>query len=225
MKRLEVNADPNDTFDIALYLVATPAANCVATPTCLAAADVGTQGQNERLVYDNGTSVNQTFYLMVDGYGSATGSGSYDLVATTLEIPSGDVCETALALPIGVPVAGTLDGLLHDYSGSPTCLMAAAGGTDAVYSVTIPYGSTLTVVGTPLAAMDIALYAYDAATADACRTATACLGGADLYLGGVAETFTYTNTGATRTVFLHVDRFDLGSQVGDYTLSATLTAP
>jgi hypothetical protein len=223
--RLEVNADPNDTFDLALYLVPAPAVNCTEIPTCAAGADVGNAGANELLAYDNVSSVYQSFYLIVDGYGAASGSGSYDLVAATMPVTPGEVCESAIPLATGVVVEGTLDGFLDDYTGSPTCISASARGTDAVYSITVPAGNTLTVVGTPTAAMDIALYAFDTTTAAGCRTATGCLGEADLYLGGVAETFTYTNAGASRTVFLHVDRFDLGAQEGGYSLSATLTAP
>ncbi len=225
LSRFTVVADPSDAFDIALYAVSTPAENCSAVPTCTYSADVAIEGFNETLIIDNYDSTWRSYFLMVDGYGTQTANGTYDLTASSIPIPAGEVCETAMALTVGEPISATLDGFASDYTGRPVCIDAGAGGADAVYSVVVPAGNTLTVVATTVGNMDLALYAFDAATAADCRTATACLAGADVGLGGDPETLTYTNTGVARTVFLVVDRFDQGTHPGDYTLTSTLTPP
>lgn len=225
LSRFTVVADPSDAFDIALYAVSTPAENCSAVPICTYSADVAIEGINEKLIIDNYDSTWRSYFLMVDGYGAQTANGTYDLTASSVPIPAGEVCETATPLTVGEPLSATLDGFTSDYTGRPVCISAGAGGPDAVYSVLVPAGNTLTVVATTAGNMDLALYAFDAATAADCRTATACLAGADVGLGGDPETLTYTNTGAARTVFLVVDRFDQGTLPGAYTLTSTLTPP
>jgi hypothetical protein len=222
LSRYTIVADPSDAFDLALYVVTPPAENCTAVPTCTVAADLAIEGRNETLVMDNYESEWRSYFLMVDGYGALTSNGTYALTASSALIPEGEVCETATPLTVGEPVTATLDGFAPDYTGRPACISASASGADAVYSVTVPAGNTLTIVATPTGNMDVALYAFDVTSAAQCRTATACLAGADVGFGGGAETLTYTNTGATRTVFVHVDRFDQGSAVGGYTLTSSL---
>ena len=220
--RLEITADPGDGFDIVLYVVLPPADNCVSVPVCTRAADDVTKGGTETLTLDNHGTEPQSYFLLVDGYGAETNAGTYDLTVSELPIPPGEVCETALPLAIGEPVPATLDGWAHDYTAHPACTAVPANGGDTVYAVTVPAGNTLTLSATPLDVMDLALYAFDVATAAECGTATTCLALADAGFGGDAETLVYTNTGEERSIFVHVDRFDRGSALGHYTLVGTL---
>lgn len=223
MSRFQITADPSDDFDVALYVVSPPADNCAAVPVCTRAADDVTKaGGNETLILDNHGIVPQSYFLVVDGYGAETNAGAYELTVAELPIPAGEVCETALPLAIGEPVPATLDGWAHDYTAHPACTAVPANGGDAVYTLTVPAGNTLTLSATPLDVMDIALYAFDVASAVECGTATTCLALSDAGFGGDTETLVYTNPGEDRTIFVHVDRFDRGSALGHYTLTATL---
>jgi hypothetical protein len=72
-----------------------------------------------------------TYYLVVDGFGTA--AGEYEVSYTTTPIqPPGELCRAAPALTPGQPVSGTTTGMTSSFEGS-----CAGAGADRVYTLDV----------------------------------------------------------------------------------------
>lgn len=191
--QLDVRFTPNGSFDPILYVVS----NCSdITGSCVVGTDLGANGGAERVAPVFDTS--GTYYVMVDGYNGAAGSGS--LVAT---VRGGDTCADAYVVPPnGGQFRGTTAGYAADYGtaqrGSASCTGYEQEGADAVYAIELDPGERVTAtLTTPN--WDAAVYLIT----DCASSATSCVAGSD---SGNPETFTYTHSGASpATYYLVVD--------------------
>jgi hypothetical protein len=136
-----------------------------------------------------------------------------------------DTCANALPLPIGVDVAGTLAGAKQTYGtdGAACIGFTVQSGPDAVYSVALTAGQTLSVVA-EAPTFEEAAYLLGPGDPSICNDAlTACVAGgtwADTpTVDKAAFTFTATTTG---TYYLVIDTMSFVETGGAFSLKATL---
>lgn len=226
--RLTFEATPVSTFDPILAVVAAPASNCVAAPSCLVARDLGSKGGAETVMFANDSPAVQSVYVVVDGYLTELTGGQYDLDVGVTATPDADLCVNALPLGEGTEIAGTLAiaGVDNDYTIAP-CIDGEqpwhSPGPDIAYKLEIPAGSTLEVTINPDEELDPAIFLVPA-SGPSCDRNT-CLAGADGGYQGASETLSYTNeTGAAQSVYLIVDSFTADfSTPGPFHLDVSLT--
>jgi hypothetical protein len=169
----------SSTFDPAIYLVKGPAEACAAEPhTCLAAADVGPNGDYERVMYRNTAATAVDVYIVVDGVHADGGDFRLDVNVDAIPPPPpGDTC--AMAEPISLvsgraTVRGTaslFQGYMNDFA--PGCMPTTERGDDHVYAVTVPPGKRVEATLAPKYSAVMYFLAGSAATCG-----TTCLGGA-----------------------------------------------
>jgi hypothetical protein len=120
---------------------------------------------------------------------------------------------------------GTTVAYGDDFTGGSGC--RGAVGPDHFYSVTVPAGQQLTATATPDASStdyDLTIHVI-AGPAAACALESDCLASADVELGGLPDTVTYTNSSAAaETVFVVVDGYNT-DDAGGYTLETSIAPP
>jgi len=81
---LAATVTPEAAYDVAVYLIAAPAANCDQVPlSCVVGADLELEGGPELVAYMNSTATDETVFIIVDGFASA--GGGFEL--TTVVAP------------------------------------------------------------------------------------------------------------------------------------------
>lgn len=242
-QRLSATATPEvatsgNQFDLAIYLINTPASNCTNPDGGTALACVGSSDHSSPLYdaaetatyFNSGTSpvdvfiVIDSFFGMAnnneDGGVGATNEGNFTLVTTLATPAAGDRCDTAAVLSTTAPLLGQdLANYGDDYSGVGTDCRGSSAA-DATYQVAVPAGQLLTLVVTPDATFDPTVSLSDGSAA--CDVT--CIGGADVGGDGESETVFYKNaTGATQTIFVVIDGYQ--ESTGTFGLAATLSPP
>ncbi len=206
-QRLAATATPTTgTYDLSLYLVATPPATCDSSPlTCLAGSDGALGGMAETAVFHNNTSGAVDVQIIVDGYSS--GGDAYTLQVNVGAPLEGESCQVAPATSPGT-VTGTIVGYYNNYNPPLSCTGETQNGRDRAYRVNVPAGQTLTATVTPDAGFDPAIYLIGAPASMCDANPITCLDGADLGLDDDPETVTFTNSsGAAVDVYVVVDTF------------------
>ncbi len=196
------------------------AATCTAASACVAGANAAPGTGAAAVAYDNVGTTPQNVFLVVDT-ASASVQGTFDLTATiapSVLLP-GDVCGNTAA-PIATstmltaqPLAGYVDHYSVGNSG-PSCDFE--NGPDRVYAVTVPAGFRLRLLSN--ASFPHSVGVVDGPATNCLASSVACVASQSGFAPG-ALTTVYDNPGATRTVFVVVDRpamtpamdtFDLG---------------
>jgi hypothetical protein len=134
-------------------------------------------------------------------------------------VPSGnpDTCAQALDLtagammPGGIDVTGDNTGYANDTQPATSCTGYDPDGPDAIYTVTVSAGQTITATVTPTA-WDASIF-----ISSNCTLAAMCLDGADVSAGSGAETAMFT-VGSAGTYYVVVESWQLGVE-GPYTLN------
>ena len=103
---------------------------------------------------------------------------------------------------------------------SDSCTGYITYGPDVIYEISVPAGSTLDVAMDPQTSADLGIYLLDDCIVD--YAGSNCLAADDDGVQGVAESISWTNSGADATVYLVVDGFNV-DQTGPYTLDIDLT--
>jgi hypothetical protein len=183
--------------------------------TCLTSADNNGSGTPETLSYTNGGASPQPVVLLVGSY-SATNTGDFDLTVNIAPPPANAVCASATAVADGAALTGeTAIGATDNLSAA--CETSAMGGV-VYYSLTILPGKTLTATVTPTGVVP-----WDPVVRliPSCG-ATSCVASVDATLAGMAETLTYTNSGATPlNALLAVGSYN-ASVTGTFNLSISI---
>ena len=235
-QRLTATVTPTSgTFDVSVYIIGTPATTCDLDPvTCLAGSDQNDIGAAETTIYDNASLGAVDVFVVVDSFNS--GGDGYMLAVTVAPPPAGESCSdperitlTGGTATVNATTVGYLDS--HDPSNYPPasgCTNYYTDGPDRLHVVSVPALQTLTVVLTPAANYDAAVYLIAPPAASCSAVPVVCLDGEDLLGQGGNETVTYTNPGnAAVDVFVGIDGDGLpaaGSPSGTYSLAVT-TAP
>lgn len=245
-QRISVKATSNtvspNQYDLAVYLVPSPASNCDAVDAdggsavvCLSGSDdprssdaveTGTWFNSGSAAVDVLVVVDSYFGMTInnpDGGVGAASEGAFSLdISVAVPGTNGDRCETATTLVAGTPLLGQdLSMFGNDYqplAGNTSC--PGKGSNDATYKIEVPPGDVLSLTATPSAMLDVTLGLSE--TADVCGLT--CVRGADGAGAGEAESVLWKNTATTaKTVFIVVD----GNRVttGTFDLSATITTP
>ncbi|HUQ06398.1 MAG TPA: PPC domain-containing protein [Kofleriaceae bacterium] len=102
----------------------------------------------------------------------------------------------------GITVTGDTTGYVDDVRPASACTGFLPDGPDAIYSVTVNAGVTITAVATPTTTWDISLELVQP-----CAATPTCLDGADAISG--PETVTFTTT-AQGTYYIVVDGYNPG---------------
>lgn len=227
-QRLTVTVTPTPAvmdggFDPVLSLIAGPAAACdSATRRCLAARDVGGRLAPETASFTNASSTAQPLFVVVGSFNETDTDTVFSLQATSAAIPAGEVCENAQAITSGMSLpAETLTSFSRDYALSGASCSASTGGTDRVYSISVPATQTLTVRGVPDAMADIVLNVIEGPAANCNAASVTCLASADRGSDGQEDRLTWTNsTTAAKTVFVVVSSYRAGPMT--YSLEVTV---
>jgi hypothetical protein len=119
----------------------------------------------------------------------------------------------SIAAAGGTTVTGDTTGYADDVRPASACTGFLPDGPDAIYSVTVNAGVTITAVATPTTGWDISLELVQP-----CTATPTCLDGSDVISG--AETVTYTTT-AQGTYFIVVDGYNPGV-AGPFSLNVRL---
>jgi hypothetical protein len=106
----------------------------------------------------------------------------------------------------GTTVTGDTTGYADDVrpASGATCTNFIPDGPDAIYSITVNAGVTITAVATPTTSWDISLELVQP-----CTLTPSCVAGEDSGFGGDPETMVYTTT-AQGTYYIAVDGFNPG---------------
>jgi hypothetical protein len=225
-QRLTASVTPAETgYNPSIYLVAAPAANCDADPrVCLAADDLGLADDTNTVRYGNVTGAEQTVFIVIDS-GSTEAGGAFDLEVALAVPPPGEYCANAEPLAPGTLLDQTTVGYANDYELPGSCTGFATRGLDRVYSITVPAGQQLTVLATPAADYDVAIYLLPA-PASSCSDDATCLAGEDSGGEGEADEVSWVNAGgAPAPVFVVVDCFLMSDPGGTYSLTVTIGPP
>ena len=119
-----------------------------------------------------------------------------DTCAQTQDITAGAM------LVNGITLTGDTTGYADDVRPASACTGFLPDGPDAIYSVTVNAGVTITAVATPTTGWDISLELVQP-----CAATPTCLDGSDVISG--AETVMYTTT-AQGTFYIVVDGYNPG---------------
>ncbi len=242
-QRLSATATPElatmgRQFDLALYLIASPAENCNAVEAdggtavqCLSASDNASVLESpETVSYLNGSANDVDVFIVVDSYfpmgvdnpdgGIGAGDvGKFTLVTSIAQPPAGDTCASAITLGATPLMNQNLDTWGPDYAGGGTCEGSDAS-SDVAYKVTVPMGQLLNLVVTPDAMFDVAMSISESAA----NCDTTCFAGVDVGARGAAEVYSFKNTtGADKTFFVVVDGYN--GSTGTFSIAATISSP
>ncbi len=160
-QRLTATATPATSmpqYDLSIYLVGGPAAQCTMTPVCLAGDDSGSEASANTVVYDNRSTGALDVFIVVDSFNAVAMSGSagaFTLQTTLAPAPppivGTDTCNAANPITADVTYMNeTLVGAANDYDwfGNPGCTTAGYAGSDRAYPVIIAAGDQLTTTVT-----------------------------------------------------------------------------
>ena len=185
-----VQASLDAAWDSSLYLI-TDCAN--ASGSCVAGQDNGNPEQ-----IDFTSQAGGTYFLIVDGYGSARGPFTLT-VSVSPPVQGGDVCATAVQVPAaGGSFQSTTAGLTNAYQPPAACTGREQSGPEQVYRLALGAGDVVEAVSQFAPGHDGALYAVTD-----CST-LACAAGADAAGPGEAERLRFVAR-ATTDHFLMVD--------------------
>jgi hypothetical protein len=170
-------------WDSALYVLTdcgSPASSCAA----------GSDSGNPEHVDFTAMSAG-TYFLIVDGYGTAAGAFLLD-VRVSPPVSGGDSCTD----PVQVPAGGgsfqsTTAGLMSPYAPSTSCTGAAEPGPERVYGITAGAGDVVTAAADFAAGVDGALFVFSD-----CANLTTCLAGADRAGPGGSEFLRFVGSAA-----------------------------
>jgi hypothetical protein len=185
-------------WDASLYVVsdcAMPAA------TCLSGQDDGNPEQIDFTAISAGT-----YYIIVDGWGTARGTFSLD-VNISPPVTGGDTCATAVSVPAGGgSFVSTTAGLMNDYNPpAAMCTGFAAQGADQAYRIDLGAGDVVEVLAQFDAALDGATYVVNN-----CASITSCIEGSDSGPAGTDEEMRFVAESAG-AYYVIVDSFSSGT--------------
>lgn len=195
--------------------------------TCLANADLGFDAEPETLTWTNTASTVQTVFVVVDSWAGASGTATFDLLATIAAPPAGETCSTATLLA-GTLTSQTTVGFANDYQSDQTTVGCAnfTSGPDRVYSLSVAGNQRVKVVASvdPDAGFWPSI-SFVEAPASTCEVLPrVCVGGADSNSLTVPPMATFFNTtNATRDLLVIID--STATRTGTFDLSATATTP
>ncbi|RPJ49191.1 MAG: hypothetical protein EHM19_00970 [Candidatus Latescibacterota bacterium] len=161
-----------------------------------------------------------TYYVVVDGYGTAAGAFTLTIACTPCaEPPVNDQCSGAIEIPCGaINLAGTTVGATDNYSpgafGNP-CTGYTALGMDVTYKFTAAAGASLNLSYT--SSVDASFYVVT----DCANPSGTCVVGADDTFTGQAEVISHVFA-AGGLYYLILDSYSGG---GTFTLTGTLSCP
>ncbi len=241
-QRLKVIATPEvattgHQYDLALYLIDTPASNCSAPDSgmsigCLAVADdAAFFASPETVSYINYATADIEVFIVVDsafllpqnnpdGGVGVTGAGRFTLTTSIQPFLPGENCSNAVALTPGVTIQNQeLTDFNNDYNDSAVSCFGSSS-PDVAYTVTVPAGQSLELTVTPSATLDTTLSISE--TVDTCGLS--CIDVADSPVAGEPEVYRYKNTTSNpKTLFVVVDGFAGG--LGHFDILAELIIP
>lgn len=171
-ERLQASLDA--PWDASLYVVTDCA---MAASSCVAGQDNGNPEQVDYTATNAGT-----YFIIVDGYGSARGAFTLD-VTVTPPVQGGDTCATAVMVPSGGgSFQSTTTGLANDYDPPIACTGYTQPGPDQVYAVAAAAGDVIEATSDFAMGLDGSLYVVT----DCANLGASCTG-ADDGLGGQPE--------------------------------------
>ena len=249
-QRLTASATPalnpgptGEQFDLSLYLIQAPAANCNAVNpadggsgiVCLGGSDsTSSLEATESATWFNDGGTDVDVFVVVDSYWAApemnpdggvgaTNVGSFVLNIGVNPPPADEVCAGATPLMPNMTVPGSTFGYGPDYANGSGAMGCEVGtnGPDRAYSLTVPPGQRAVVTVTPAGNFTPSLNLIDAATGcDAMPRV--CVGGSPA--DNAPRTAVYTNQGASPVnLFAIVDSYV--DTFGDYTIGYTVGTP
>ena len=141
--------------------------------------------------------------------------------------PTGEICADAIDATGGLRTTVDMDARSDDINLAPTgCLGEDTPGNDAVFRVDLTAGQAMVATVTPTSSGNAAIYlANDCQSLSDITNSTACLDGANLYGGGVAESVTYTATAGPETVYVVVDSSSTSSDSGVWDVDIVVGTP
>lgn len=171
-ERLQAALDA--AWDASLYLVE----NCANVPgTCVAGDDSG----NPESV-DFTAPASGTYFLIVDGYGTASGAFSLSVMISP-PVVGGDTCQQPVMIRGGGgSFQSTTVGLQNDYDPPASCAGFSQAGPDQAYSVSLGAGDVVEVLAQYEATLDGSVYVVTD-----CSDLNTCVGGADDGIAGEDE--------------------------------------
>lgn len=191
-ERLQASLDA--AWDSSLYLVES-CANVQGT--CVAGDDSG----NPETI-DFTAPASGTFFLIADGYGSASGAFSLS-VTISPPVVGGDTCQAPVTIPSGGgSFQSTTVGLQNDYDPPATCAGFAQAGPDQAYSISLAAGDVVEVLAQYEAGLDGSVYVVT----DCSDLGNSCVDGVDDGLAGEDETLRFVAQ-ATGDHFVIVDAY------------------
>ncbi len=200
-----LSASLTTTWDSALYVVSDCAS--VAT-TCVAGSD---RGNPETI--DLTATAPGTYFLVVDGYGRASGDFSLN-VTISPPVLGGETCGNATVIPAaGGSFQATTAGFANDYDPPLSCTGYRQAGPDRVYRADLGRGDILEALVEFAPGLDGALYVVT----DCAQLAQSCVDGSDFGLAGEYEAVRYVAR-AAGPHHLIVDA-ELASSAGAHELS------
>ncbi len=243
-QRVKVTATPGAAmnslqYDLSLYLVRAPAANCNAVGAdggaaimCLAGADDDTRldAVETGSWYNDSTAAVDIFIIVDSGFGmteaatdggiGVANEGPFTLDVAFSSPAAGDRCDTAITLASGTALTNQdLADFGDDYQGAGT-QCDGSRSPDVAYVVTVPAGQVLTLTVTPSAMFDPVVSIADGAAA--CDMT--CLDSADNAGSGRDESLIYKNTSsASQTIYVVVDGYN--GSTGTFSILATVATP
>ena len=162
-----------------------------------------------------------TYLLAIEADTEADQGYTYALATTPppITLDGGDTCMDAVPLTMSGSYVGTTSGFANDYGPSTSACTgySQANGPDAVYSVTLAAGETLTAIMSPNPSFDAAIYLVS----DCTQIDATCVAGED---NGNPEGVTYTSA-AGETLFLILDGYSTGNGTYDLTVDIAPPAP
>ncbi|MCK6549686.1 pre-peptidase C-terminal domain-containing protein [Myxococcota bacterium] len=183
------------SWDAALYVV-TDCGDPV--NTCVAGQDDG----NPEVV-DFTSATGGSYFIIVDGYGSAAGTYGLD-VTISPPVTGGDTCTSAVVIPAGGgSFQSTTIGLANDYDPPTTCTGYSAAGADQAYVVDLDAGDVVEATAEFGGALDGSLYVVTS-----CGSLSSCVAGADE--GGTAESLRFVAE-TSGPHYVIVDSFGAGT--------------
>lgn len=203
--RLRATLNPTTGWDASLYLV-TSCANIA--QSCVAGEDNGNPEVVDYVAASAGT-----YYLIVDGYGTAGGAYTLDVALNPAPVAN-DQCSGAIDVMRGGTFTGSTRFATHHYNpGATGCTGYPETAPDVAYRVTLAAGERLQATLT--ASWDSALYVVR----DCAMVTASCVDGSD---SGNPESVDWVATSAGN-VFLIVDGYN--NAAGDFSLTVSISPP